>query len=541
MTTSGQQRTDAAAAPNSAQQLQQEQQSVLPYHTATLAGLEEPVARRLDTLRRDDVTGRIWAGDHTLWRPDPVEISNRLGWLSVVDQMMDYQGQLGPFAEQVAQDGYSTAVLLGMGGSSLGAEVLVSTYGVGPGALDLKVLDTTDPAAIRALEESIDFQHTLFIVASKSGTTLESLSHFAYFWEKIPDGRHFIAITDAGTSLESLARDHGFRKVFLNPPEIGGRYSILSYFGLVPAALIGLDIQALLDRAHDMLHACHPSVSPEQNPGAWLGAVMGEAALAGRDKLTLVLPNEISSFGYWAEQLIAESTGKEGKGILPVEGEPLGPPDVYGPDRLFITLGENGTDALERAGHPVVRLPYNATMDLGAEFFRWEFATAVAGNVLGINPFDQPNVQQAKDATNRLLSTDGAVAEPDVKPLEGLLAAVRPGDYIAIQAYLPRNAAVDARLQSARLKLRDRLRVATTVGYGPRFLHSTGQLHKGGPNTGVFIQVMGEDPVDLKIPGKPFTFATLKRAQALGDLESLRARGAPVTRVNLEQLEEVSA
>jgi transaldolase/glucose-6-phosphate isomerase len=508
-------------------------------HGGNLDGLSGGVKRRLDSFRQEEVLRRVWARDYTLWKPQGDGVTDRLGWLTVVDPMMEEADRLRRFARELADEGYQTAVLLGMGGSSLAPEVLYSTFGAAPGALTLKVLDTTDPASIRAVEESIDLRRTLFIVASKSGTTIETMSHLAYFWEKAPDGRHFIAITDAGTPLEKLARERGFRKVFLNPPDIGGRYSALSYFGLVPAALIGADIDQLLDRAHEMLHACHHCVSPEENPGGWLGAVLGEGAMTGRDKLTLVLPDAVSTFGCWLEQLIAESTGKEGKGIVPVEGEPLGGPEVYGDDRLFVAIGDHeGLPALEQAGHPVVRLPYGEPLQLGAEFFRWEFATAVAGHVLGINPFDQPNVQEAKDTTARILQ-GGAPAEPETGSLSALLEEVRPGDYIAIQAYLPRNAEVEAQLQAARCGLRDRLRVATTVGYGPRFLHSTGQLHKGGPNTGVFIQVVGDDAVDLEIPGRPYTFGVLKRAQALGDLQSLRAHGRRVVRVTLDELRGV--
>jgi len=505
-------------------------------HGGNLGGLSDGVKRRLDSFRQEEVLRRVWARDYTLWKPQADGVTDRLGWLTVIDPMMEETDRLRRFARDLADEGYQTAVLLGMGGSSLAPEVLYSTFGAAPGALTLKVLDTTDPASIRAVEESIDLRRTLFIVASKGGTTIETASQLAYFWEKLPDGRHFIAITDAGTPLEKLARERGFRKLFLNPPDIGGRYSALSYFGLVPAALIGADIDQLLDRAHEMLHACHHCVSPEENPGGWLGAVLGEGAVSGRDKLTLVLPDAISAFGYWVEQLIAESTGKEGKGIVPVEGEPLGGPEVYGDDRLFVAIGDHeGLPALEQAGHPVVRLPYGGPLQLGGEFFRWEFATAVAGHVLGINPFDQPNVQEAKDTTARILQ-GGAPAEPETGSLSALLEQARPGDYVAIQAYLPRNAEVEAQLQAARRRLRDRLRVATTVGYGPRFLHSTGQLHKGGPNTGVFIQVVGDDSVDFEIPGRPYTFGALKRAQALGDLQSLRAHGRRVERVTLDEL-----
>ena len=510
-----------------------------PRHAGNLGDFGSRVGQRLDAFQRDEIVRRIWAGDHTVWKPEPDEISNRLGWLNIVDVMLESADDLKQFARTVADDGYQTAVVLGMGGSSLAPEVLHTTFGTAKGALDLKMLDTTDPTSIRAVEESIDLQKTLFIVASKSGGTLETLSHFAYFWEKIPDGQHFIAVTDPGSALEGIGADHRFRRVFRNAADIGGRYSALSYFGLVPAALIGADIDGMLDSAHEMVHACHSCLPPADNPGAWLGAVMGEAALAGRDKLTLVLPEEISTLGYWIEQLIAESTGKEDKGILPVESEPLGAPGDYGNDRLFVAVGEHeGLSALESAGHPVVRLPYSDTLQLGAEFLRWEFAAAVAGHVLGIQPFDQPNVQEAKDATARILESE-ATDVPETMPLADALAAVQPGDYVAIHAYLPRNAEVDANLQAVRRALRDRYRVATTVGYGPRFLHSTGQLHKGGPNTGVFIQVLDDEAADITIPGKPFTFGTLQRAQALGDLQSLLARDRRVTRVTMRELLEV--
>ncbi len=502
-----------------------------------LADLTDAVNRQLEASRKQDISRRIWSLDHTVWKPESTEIANRLGWLNVVDAMLECADELGGFAQQVAADGYDTAVLLGMGGSSLAPEVLHSTFGTAPGALTLRVLDTTDPTSIRAVTEGIDLQRTLFIVASKSGTTIETLSHFAYFWEQMPDGDHFIAITDPGTPLETLARERGFRRMFRNDPNIGGRYSALSYFGLVPAALIGADVGALVDRAHEMVHACHFCVPSEENPGVWLGAVMGEGALAGRDKLTLVLPEPLATLGTWIEQLIAESTGKEGKGIVPIEGEPLGAPDVYGNDRLFVAIGEHPElEAIEQAGHPVVRLAYTDTLQLGGEFFRWQFATAVAGHVLAINPFDQPSVQEAKAATARIL--ERGLDELKTPPLTSLLEQVLPGDYIAIQAYLPRTAAVDAPLQAARLKLRERYRVATTIGYGPRFLHSTGQLHKGGPSTGVFIQVLDDGEEDIDIPGKPFSFGGLKRAQAQGDLQSLQARDRRVARVTLEELQE---
>jgi transaldolase/glucose-6-phosphate isomerase len=512
-----------------------------PRDAASLAALAGPVGRRVASFGEQAVVRRLWEHDHTLWKPEPAEIKDRLGWLTVIDQMLDEAPALRQFARTVADEGYHTAVLLGMGGSSLAPEVLATTFGPAKGALELRVLDTTDPAAILNVEREIDLSRTLFIVSSKSGTTVETMSQLAYFRDKAPDGKQFIAITDPGTPLATLGRERGFRRVFLNPSDIGGRYSALSYFGLVPAALIGADIDGLLDRAHEMLHACHQCVAPEENPGAWLGAALGEAALAGRDKLTLVLPPEIASFGTWIEQLIAESTGKEGKGIVPVAGETLGAPDIYGNDRLFIAIGEhNGLDALEQAGHPVVRLAYRDPLQLGSEFFRWEFATAIAGNVLGINPFDQPNVQAAKDATARVLR-EGVKDAPPAPSLAALLEQVRPGDYIAIQAYLPRNAETTARLQATRMKLRGRYHVATTVGFGPRYLHSTGQLHKGGPNTGVFIQVVGEITQDVPIPGAAYTFEELERAQALGDLQSLQEERRRVARVRFDELNEVTS
>ncbi len=511
-----------------------------PAPTSSLGDLAGAVDRRIAELGRENVVERILEADHTVWKPDPTEIANRLGWIPVIDTMMGQVEILHEFAREVAADGYSTAVLLGMGGSSLAPEVLHNTFGTAKGLLDLKVLDTTDPAQILAVENALDLSKTLFIVASKSGGTIETLSQFAYFWDKIPDGRHFIAITDHDTPLDRLATEHRFRRSFLNPSELGGRYSALSYFGLVPAALIGVDLRELLGRAHEMLHACHASVPIQQNPGAWLGAVLGEAALAGRDKLTLVLPTPLASLGYWIEQLIAESTGKEGRGIVPIEGEALAPPELYGNDRIFVAIGDHpALGPLESAGHPIVRIPYSDPYQLGDEFLRWEFATAVAGSVLSINPFDQPNVQEAKDTTARIL--DGQKVDPATPALAEVLGSIRAGDYIAITAYLQRDDENIRKLDSARLALRDRYHTATTVGFGPRFLHSTGQLHKGGANNGVFIQVVTDEHVDVPIPGKSYTFAVLNRAQSLGDLASLKAHGRRVTRVTFDELQEAIA
>ena len=497
------------------------------------------VSERLRQMDQDGIVERIWRKDHTVWKDDPTEITNRLGWLTVTDLMHERIGELEAFAQQVAADGLETAVLLGMGGSSLAPEVFARTFGVADGALELIVLDTTHPVTVERLTSQLELSRTLFIVASKSGTTTETLSHFAHFWERAPRGQQFVAITDPGTPLQKLARDHGFRAVFSNPDDIGGRYSALSYFGLAPAALIGSPLHEILERAEEMERASGRLAPASQIPAATLGALMGEAAKAGRDKLTLILPPEIESFGNWVEQLIAESTGKEGKGIVPVVGEPLGEPGVYGEDRVFVAIGEHdGVAALENLGHPVVRLAYEDREQIGGEYFRWEMATAVAGYVLQINPFDQPNVQGAKDATNEILS-GGTIDEPGFDDVGALLKEVGSGDYVGIQAYLDRTSETEDALQRARVAIRDRYRVATTVGFGPRFLHSTGQLHKGGANNGVFIQVVdGTRSTDLPIPGRPYSFGTLIDAQALGDLRSLRKRGRRVARVTLDALME---
>jgi transaldolase / glucose-6-phosphate isomerase len=505
-----------------------------------LSTMLAPVSERLQRMDHDKVLERIWRKDQTVWKEDPTEITNRLGWLTVTDLMHERIGELGAFAEQAAAEGFETAVLLGMGGSSLAPEVFMRTFGSADGALELIVLDTTHPATIRRVADQLDLRTTLFIVASKSGGTTETLSHFAHFWDVTPIGSQFIAITDPGTSLETLAHDRGFRSVFLNPDDIGGRYSALSYFGLVPASLIGAPLHEVLDRAEEMEVASERIVPAAQSPGATLGALMGEAARAGRDKLTLALPPEIASFGNWVEQLIAESTGKEGVGIVPVVGEPLAAPDVYGQDRVFVAIGEHdGVDALENVGHPVARLTLDGREQIGGEFFRWEMATAIAGSVLGINAFDQPNVQEAKNATKEILAS-GSVEDPGFDDLGALLKEVDEGDYVAILAYLDRTSETEDAIERFRLAIRDRYRVATTTGFGPRFLHSTGQLHKGGPNNGVFIQVVDQGrSVDVPIPGLPYTFGTLIDAQALGDLRSLRKRGRRVARVTFDQLMEV--
>jgi glucose-6-phosphate isomerase len=498
--------------------------------------LEAAIAARLVTIDRDRIVERIWEGDHTVWSDHPEEVSDRLGWLRIQRHIDARVPEFEMLRQDVIAEGFTTAVLLGMGGSSLAPEVLYQSFGPQEGGLRLIVLDSTDPRQLADTEADIDLDHTLFIVSSKSGSTVETLSHLAYFWEKLPHGRHFIAITDYGTGLERIARDRDFRAVFINPPDIGGRYSALSCFGLVPAVLCGIDAGLLLEGAERMAAFCDPGIPARLHPGAWLGAALGEAARHGRDKLTLVLPPEIEMLGHWIEQLVAESTGKEGEGIVPVEGELLGDPAVYGNDRVFVALGDDPSlGPLQAAGQPVFHVPFEGPASLGAEFWRWEFATAIACYVLGVNPFDQPNVQEAKEATAVVLAGGGG--DPATPPLSDVLGLIGPGDYLAILAYLPRNDEVLGRLQRVRHALRDRYRVATTVGFGPRFLHSTGQLHKGGPNTGVFIQVVDEPREDRPVPGQPFTFGELEAAQALGDLDTLRAHGRRVARVSLEDLE----
>jgi transaldolase / glucose-6-phosphate isomerase len=514
-----------------------------PGHSAVFQVVDAAVARRLETIEAGQLPKRIWARDPTVWKDDPdtPEIRDRLGWLTVGKAMAQQAKDLEALADEVRAE-FSRVVLCGMGGSSLAPEVLWRTFGAAPGHPSLHVLDSTDPRAVRQAEQGGDLSTTLFIISSKSGTTQESDSFFRYFWERTGGrGSQFAAITDPGTALEQLAGAHGFRRTFLNPPDIGGRYSALSFFGLVPAALIGVDVETLLHRAHRMAEASAACVPPLEGPAAWLGAILGEGALAGRDKATFVLSPGIASFGLWVEQLIAESTGKEGKGILPVADEPLGPPDVYGADRVFVSMvlaGEADTDVesrlatLEEAGHPVVHLRLDDRYDLGQEFFRWEFATAMAGAVLRINPFDQPNVAESKANTKAVLAKGGAASPAaSAAELEGFLAGIEPGDYLAIMAYLPPTPENDRRLAAIRHRLRDRLRVATTFGYGPRFLHSTGQFHKGGPPVGHFLQITERSKEDLPIPGESFSFGQLEAAQAEGDLVALRARGRPAIRI----------
>jgi len=514
----------------------------------------------LADLSRRNVVERMWRKDHVVWKPDSTEITNRLGWLTITDLMHKQIPALQSFAQEVRDAGFRHVVLLGMGGSSLGSEVLRQTFGSAAECPELIVLDSVIPASVQAVTDTIDPAHTLFLVSSKSGTTTEPISLFQYFRSLVESavgkektGQNFVAITDPGTPLAKLAEEKRFRHIFLNPPDIGGRYSVLSYFGLVPAVLIGVDITMLLDRADSMRKRCAAPVPASENPGAWLGACMGTLALRGRDKLTLITSPSISSFGLWVEQLIAESTGKDGKGIIPIVGEPLVNPAHYGDDRMFIYLRLDEDDnsiidaALERiksSGQPVVTLELRDRYDLGTEFFRWEFATAVAGAILGINPFDQPNVQEAKDATERLLqeyTTSGRLpwVEADVS-FADLLAEARKSRYLAIMAYVRQTPELDKVLVDFRRKVVERYGIATTLGYGPRFLHSTGQLHKGGPNTGLFLQITADHEKDLPIPGKPYTFGVVADAQALGDLQALQSSARRVARVHFSRVDAVA-
>jgi glucose-6-phosphate isomerase len=497
------------------------------------AAVDDAVA----VLVEGDALRRMRAGDHTLWQEDPTEVADRLGWLPVVDESLAQVAELEALAAAVAADGLEHAVVMGMGGSSLFPEVLWQTFGAADGRLDLRVLDTTDPAAIARVEAEVDLARTLFIAASKSGTTIETTSQLAHFWDRTGgDGSRFVAITDPGTELAALGTERGFRAVLENRSDIGGRYAALSLFGIVPGALLGVDITGLLQRAAAVAGVTRARGDDAANPAVRLAGVIGGCALAGRDKLTIVLPEEIAAFGLWLEQLVAESLGKHGTGALPVVGEDVGGPDVYGDDRVFVALGDHpGLDALAEAGHPVVVLDHEGPLDLGGHVLLWEQAVALSGVVLGINPFDQPDVASAKEATAKVLAggspTVATVAVAD------LLAEVRPGDYVAITAFVdPGRYELLRGLQSARMAIRDGHRVATTLGIGPRFLHSTGQLHKGGPPTGVFLQVVGEDPTDVDIPGTDLTFSRLKQAQADGDLAALQERGLRAGRVALDDL-----
>jgi glucose-6-phosphate isomerase len=484
---------------------------------------------------------RIWERDHTVWADDPHEISDRLGWLDAPERADAIIDELQRLAADVVADGVTDVLLVGMGGSSLYPEVLATTFGSAAGSPRLRVLDSTDPAAVLAAEHALPWQATVLVPASKSGSTVEMACHLARFRDRLVDahgeagaGRYIVPITDPGSALDAEAADRGYRSVVHGQPDVGGRFSALSPFGLVPAALLGVDLRDHLASARRVLEQAR-STHPDENAAAALGAAMAAAARSGRDKLTLLLPPEIATFGLWIEQLVAESTGKHGLGILPVLGEAADAARLGG-DRLVVALGEHdGLEALARAGHPVVQLPWSGPEQLAGEVVRWEFATAVAGALLGINPFDQPDVQAAKSATERVLA-EGEDLPPTDDPTD-VLAGVQDGDYVALLGFVTPGGDDHRRLESAAARLRSRLTAAVTVGVGPRYLHSTGQLHKGGPDTGTFLVVVGDDPEDATIPGRPFTFGELKRAQAAGDLAALRAAGRRAVHVSPSTLE----
>lgn len=521
----------------------------------SIGSYNDDVETTLAELKKRSIIEHIWKKDHTVWKPDPTEVTNRLGWLTVTDLMRGQVSALQSFANEVRESGFRHVVLLGMGGSSLGPEVLQQTFGSVIGYPVLIVLDSTIPTRVLAVTDTIDPAHTLFLVSSKSGTTVEPNSLFLYFESLVTSavgkdnmGNNFVAITDPETPLAELASQKKFRRIFINPPDIGGRYSVLSYFGLVPAALIGINVAALLDSTERMQKECTEAKSISENPGAKLGAIMGTAASSGLDKLTLFTSPSIGSFGLWVEQLVAESTGKDGKGIVPVAGEPFVEPAQYGDDRLFVCLrvsqDDNSTidaviDGLGASGQPLVVLEVEDKLDLGAEFFRWEFATAVAGAILGIHPFDQPNVQAAKQATEAMLQEYmdiGELPRTDMTgTLTGLLSKARRHDYLAVLAYVKQTSEVDAVMAKFRRRIVEKHAVATTLGYGPRYLHSTGQLHKGGPNTGLFLLITAHHENDAPIPSRPYSFGVLADAQALGDLRTLKSTGRRVTRIPLSR------
>jgi transaldolase/glucose-6-phosphate isomerase len=550
---------------------------LLNRQSLALGDLKDQAGKLAEAWRADGTVRRLWARDKDVWTG--TDEDKWLGWLDIVERE---KGRLGPYkalAEEVRREGFTDVLVLGMGGSSLGPEVLAETFGQQPGMPRLRIVDSTDPAQIARTEQSVELSRTLFIVSSKSGSTLEPNVFRDYFLARMKEtvgaakaGRHFVAVTDPGSAMEKAAQADGFRAIFHGEPQIGGRFSVLSAFGLVPAAVMGLDLDALLANAEAMVRACGPDVPPEANPGVQLGLALGAAAKAGRDKVTLVADEEVRDFGAWAEQLLAESTGKDGLGLIPVDGEPLGPPEIYGEDRIFVRLKLDGQEpdaedealaALEAAGHPVVRIGLALPSDLVQEFYRFEFATAVAGAVICINAFDQPDVEASKVKTRELTDAydrDGRL--PAEKPiwsgpgvelytdqrnadalgeiadlagaLKGHLARAGAGDYVALLAYLDRNGANQEALGAMRLAIRDAKRVATCLGFGPRFLHSTGQAYKGGADSGVILQITADPARDIAIPGRKATFGTVEAAQARGDFDVLSERGRRALRVHLK-------
>jgi transaldolase/glucose-6-phosphate isomerase len=533
-------------------------------HTSFELGVYQArVEDRLAHWADQKLIQRLWHKDYTLWSAKPkADIVDRLGWLTLPDVEREALEGFVSFAEEVRSDGFAHVALLGMGGSSLAPEVFARSFGGSPGYPELTVLDSTHPEVVRSLAEHLPLTKTLFCVSSKSGTTLETLSLFRYFWSRLNQlsekpGDHFVAITDPGSSLERLANDREFRAVFTAPPDVGGRYSALTEFGLVPAALIGVDIHRLLASARDAAESCLYPRSDMDAIGIVLGATLGEFS-SDRNKITLMTTPSLISFSDWVEQLVAESTGKDGKGILPVVLEPPGPAKEYSEDRLFIGLfleGENDGhlerffDELSDLGHPVVRIYLKDKYDLGREFFQWEVAVATAGAAMGINPFDQPDVQLAKDFTQKIMDDTKGVADgmaiaqtlevsdsdSSRTALQRWLSQARRGDYIALQAFLLPDSEITHALQIMRKNLMDHTHLATTLGFGPRFLHSTGQLHKGGPNNGLFLQIVDDPEHRLDVPETNLTFNHIIHAQAVGDFQALIERRRRVLRVDLRK------
>ena len=543
-------------------------------------GLAQSVKATLEDWKKNNKVKRLWARDASLWTNK--DEANWLGWLGIVEEQIAHDADFKKIAGEIHKEGFTHLVLLGMGGSSLCVEVFGKTFGKIDGYPEVHILDSTDPAQIRTLESKIDIAKTIFIVASKSGTTLEPNIFEQYFYEKVKQavgpaeaGKRFIATTDPGSQMQKVAETLSFRRVFYGVPNIGGRYSALSNFGMIPAAIQGLDVPKFLDRAEEMVHACASVVPADENPGVILGSILGTLQKSGRDKITIFASPGISDLGAWLEQLLAESTGKEGKGLIPVDRESIGAPEVYGKDRVFAYVRlEDGADpkqdagisALEKAGQPVVRMQVANNYELGQEFFRWEIATAVAGSIIGINAFNQPDVEASKIETRKLtdeyektgslpqetpfyeekgvkLYSDdkNAAALKQAAGKDATLTAylrahvdrLKAGDYFAVLAYIERNEPNRTQLQSIRESVRDKKRVATCLGFGPRFLHSTGQAYKGGPNTGVFLQITCDDAADLPVPGKKYTFGIVKAAQARGDFNVLTERGRRALRVHL--------
>jgi len=551
-------------------------------YNAKLPGFENAVSEEINKWQADNKVRRLWEGDATVWTGN--DENKWLGWLGLTEDYEPRARELKVFSDKVKAEKFTHILLLGMGGSSLCPEVLKMTFGKVKGYPELLVLDSTDPLQIKSFEKKINLCRTLFIVSSKSGSTLEPNIFRQYFFERMKESvgaenarRHFIAITDPKSKLQETAEKEGFRYIFSGAPSIGGRFSALSNFGLVPAALMGLDVQEFLARATEMACACAASVAARDNPGVVLGAALGVLGNSGCNKITLVSSPQISDFGAWLEQLLAESTGKEGKALIPIDGEELGRPEIYGKDRLFIYTRLNSKpdrrqdaalDLLQKSGFPVVRITIEGPYDLGAEFFRWEMATAIAGSIMGVNPFNQPDVEASKEATRKITSEyetkgflpaespffeEGGIKlfadEHNARNLEEMagsqknisaylkahLGQLRSGDYFALLAYLEMNSADKDALQEIRHKVRDTMHMPTCLGFGPRFLHSTGQAYKGGPNTGVFLQITCDEAMDLPVPAKKYTFGVVKAAQAQGDFQVLAQRGRRVLRVHLQR------